>query len=245
LALARDAQTGLREIADPRDVGDARRRPRRQLLVTRRWSPAKAAPFQSRRVISAAQADAPLERQIADAIRDRRLRADPGLRCGVSAGAAEIRRNAGISWVNASTTPASRSAAVRRARTPPVQDRAIAPAPRGQRKVVAGDLDPPRPSLTIEGVRTWVDFAAWLGCRGYEPDIGPDAAGNVRASRAAVDQRRGRAGRTEPGGVTGCGTSRRPRRWRLTPSPKSSRRPFPALLDLAQWGVSDPGSSRF
>ena len=33
----------------------------------------------------------------------------------------------------------------------------------------------------------------------YEPDIGLTRLETVRASRAAVDQRRGRAGRTEPG----------------------------------------------
>jgi len=53
-------------------------------------------------------------------------------------------------------------------------------------------------SLTIEGVRIVVDSGVARVPR-YEPDIGLTRLETVRASRAAVDQRRGRAGRTEPG----------------------------------------------
>ena len=78
-----------------------------------------------------------------------------------------------------------------------VQDRAIAPAPKGQRKVVLA-TSIAETSLTIEGVRIVVDSGMARVPR-YEPDIGLTRLETVRASRAAVDQRRGRAGRTEPG----------------------------------------------
>ena len=78
-----------------------------------------------------------------------------------------------------------------------VQDRAIAPAPKGTRKVVLA-TSIAETSLTIEGVRIVVDSGLARVPR-YEPDIGLTRLETVRASRAAVDQRRGRAGRTEPG----------------------------------------------
>src|SRR5439155_1230859 len=78
-----------------------------------------------------------------------------------------------------------------------VQDRAISPAPKGTRKVVLA-TSIAETSLTIEGVRIVVDSGMARVPR-YEPDIGLTRLETVRASRAAVDQRRGRAGRTEPG----------------------------------------------
>ncbi len=53
-------------------------------------------------------------------------------------------------------------------------------------------------SLTIEGVRIVVDSGLARVPR-YEPDVGLTRLETVRVSRAAADQRRGRAGRTEPG----------------------------------------------
>ena len=53
-------------------------------------------------------------------------------------------------------------------------------------------------SLTIEGVRIVVDCGLARVPR-YEPDVGLTRLETVRVSRAAADQRRGRAGRTEPG----------------------------------------------
>ena len=53
-------------------------------------------------------------------------------------------------------------------------------------------------SLTIEGVRIVIDCGLARVPR-YEPDVGLTRLETVRVSRAAADQRRGRAGRTEPG----------------------------------------------
>src|ERR1700681_917793 len=77
------------------------------------------------------------------------------------------------------------------------QDRAIAPAPPGRRKIVLA-TSLAETSLTIEGVRIVIDCGLARGPR-YEPDVGITRLETVRVSRAAADQRRGRAGRIEAG----------------------------------------------
>jgi ATP-dependent helicase HrpB len=77
------------------------------------------------------------------------------------------------------------------------QDRAVLPARPGQRKIVLA-TSVAETSLTIEGVRVVIDSGLARVPR-FEPDIGLTRLETVRASRASVDQRRGRAGRTEPG----------------------------------------------
>ena len=84
-----------------------------------------------------------------------------------------------------------------------------------------------------------IDSAAWRACRVYEPDIGVTRLETRRVSRAAADQRRGRAGRTEPGICY--------RLWEEagTGALEAFARPeilsadlAPLLLDCAAWGVS-------
>lgn len=77
------------------------------------------------------------------------------------------------------------------------QDRAVTPAPKGQRKIVLA-TSIAETSLTIEGVRVVVDSGLARVPR-YEPGLGLTRLETVRVSRASADQRRGRAGRTEPG----------------------------------------------
>ena len=125
-----------------------------------------------------------------------------------------------------------------------VQDRAIAPAPAGTRKIVLA-TSIAETSLTIEGVRIVVDCGLARVPR-YEPDVGLTRLETVRVSRASADQRRGRAGRTEPGFC-----------FRLWDEPETaSLEPFarPEILaadltsfalDLAQWGVADPAALSF
>lgn len=78
-----------------------------------------------------------------------------------------------------------------------VQDAAIRPAPPARRKVVLA-TSIAETSLTIEGVRLVVDCGLARRPR-YEPGSGLTRLETVRVSRAAADQRRGRAGRTGPG----------------------------------------------
>jgi ATP-dependent helicase HrpB len=77
------------------------------------------------------------------------------------------------------------------------QDRALAPSSPGKRKIVLA-TSIAETSLTIEAVRIVIDSGLARLPR-YEPDRGLTRLETVRVSRAAADQRRGRAGRTEPG----------------------------------------------
>ena len=77
------------------------------------------------------------------------------------------------------------------------QDAAVSPSPPGRRKVVLA-TSIAETSLTIEGVRVVVD-AGLARVPRYEPAQGLTRLETQRVSRAAADQRRGRAGRTEPG----------------------------------------------
>jgi ATP-dependent helicase HrpB len=243
LALARDAQTGLREdlrILVMSATLDGARVARLLGNAPVVASEGRAFPVETRYL--GRKADAPLERQMADAIAAA-LRADSGSVLAFLPGAAEIRRtenflaerihDAGIEVVP-----------LFGALDAAVQDRAIAPARAGARKVVLA-TSIAETSLTIEGVRIVVDSGLARVPR-YEPDIGLTRLETVRASRAAVDQRRGRAGRTEPGVC-----------YRLWDEPQTaSLAPYTQpeilsadlsslVLDLAQWGVADPAALSF
>jgi ATP-dependent helicase HrpB len=77
------------------------------------------------------------------------------------------------------------------------QNLAITPAPAGRRKIVLA-TSIAETSLTIEGVRVVIDTGL-MRVPVYEPDVGLTRLETARVSRANADQRRGRAGRTEPG----------------------------------------------
>jgi ATP-dependent helicase HrpB len=188
------------------------------------------------------KADAPLERQMADAIAAA-LRADPGSVLAFLPGAAEIRRTQNLLGErvhDASIEIVPLFGALDAA----VQDRAIAPAPKGHRKVVLA-TSIAETSLTIEGVRIVVDSGMARVPR-YEPDIGLTRLETVRASRAAVDQRRGRAGRTEPGVCYRLWDEPQTASLAAYTQPEILSADLSSLvLDLAQWGVSDPTTLAF
>jgi ATP-dependent helicase HrpB len=116
------------------------------------------------------------------------------------------------------------------------QDRAIAPSPAGRRKVVLA-TSIAETSLTIVGVRVVID-AGLARVPRYDPARGLTRLETVRVSQAAADQRRGRAGRTEPGVC-----------YRLWDEPETRALPAHArpeiletdlarlALDLARWGA--------
>ncbi|MCA1363083.1 ATP-dependent helicase HrpB [Bradyrhizobium sp. IC3069] len=243
LALARDAQTGLREdlrILVMSATLDGARVARLLGDAPVVESEGRAFPVETRYL--GRKADAPIERQMADAIASA-LRADSGSVLAFLPGAAEIRRTQ--NFLSERVQDASvEIVPLFGALDAAVQDRAIAPAPKGTRKVVLA-TSIAETSLTIEGVRIVVDSGLARVPR-YEPDIGLTRLETVRASRAAVDQRRGRAGRTEPGVC-----------YRLWDEPQTaSLAPYTQpeilsadlsslVLDLAQWGVSDPAALSF
>jgi ATP-dependent helicase HrpB len=243
LALARDAQTGLREdlrILVMSATLDGARVAKLLGDAPVIASEGRAFPVATRYL--GRKADAPLERQMADAIA-MALRADPGSVLAFLPGAAEIRRTQsllGERIQDASVEVVPLYGALDSA----VQDRAIAPPPAGQRKVVLA-TSIAETSLTIEGVRIVVDCGMARVPR-YEPDIGLTRLETVRASRAAVDQRRGRAGRTEPGVCYRLWDEPQTASLAAYTQPEMLSADLSSLvLDLAQWGVADPATLAF
>jgi ATP-dependent helicase HrpB len=124
------------------------------------------------------------------------------------------------------------------------QDRAVAPARPGHRKVILA-TSIAQTSLTLEGVETVIDSGLSRAPR-WDPGGGITRLVTIRASRASVDQRRGRAGRTGPGSC-----------WRLWD--EAETRALPAfdrpeiletdlsrlVLDLARWGAGDGADLAF
>jgi ATP-dependent helicase HrpB len=243
LTLARDAQTGLREelrILVMSATLDGARVAKLLGEAPVISSEGRAFPVETRHL--GRKPDAPLERQMADAIA-LALRADLGSVLAFLPGAAEIRRTHNF------LTERLHDASIEivplfGALEASVQDRAIAPAPKGHRKVVLA-TSIAETSLTIEGVRIVVDSGMARVPR-YEPDIGLTRLETVRASRAAVDQRRGRAGRTEPGVCYRLWDEPQTASLAAYTQPEILSADLSSLvLDLAQWGVSDPATMAF
>lgn len=243
LALARDAQQGLREdlkllvmsaTLDGARVG--------KLLGDAPVveSEGRAFPVETR--YPGRDARDPIERPMADAIL-RALRADPGSVLAFLPGQAEIRRTETL-LKERIDDPSVDVVALYGALEAQTQDRAIEPAPPGKRKVVLA-TSIAETSITILGVRIVVDSGLARVPR-YEPDVGLTRLETVRVSRAAADQRRGRAGRTEPGVC-----------YRLWDEPQTaSLEPYAKpeilaadlsgmMLDLAEWGATDPAKLSF
>src|SRR6266568_3342357 len=138
---------------------------------------------------------AAVEPQMADAIASA-LRAEHGSVLAFLPGAGEIRRAEALLRERV-RDPAVSIVPLYGALDADTQDRAIAPAPPGRRKIVLA-TSIAESSLTIQGVRIVVDSGLARVPR-YEPGVGLTRLVTVRVSRASADQRRGRAGREEPG----------------------------------------------
>jgi ATP-dependent helicase HrpB len=226
LALARDVQLGLRDdlklLAMSATLDGAR--------VARLLGDApviesegRAFPVETRYL--GRDTREPIERQVAGAAA-RALRAEPGSALVFLPGQAEIRRTETM-LKERIDDPTVDVVTLYGALDAQTQDRAIAPAPKGQRKVVLA-TSIAETSLTIQGVRIVID------------------CGLARVPRASADQRRGRAGRIEPGVC-----------YRLWDEPQTASLEAYArpeilaadlsglLLDLAQWGTADPATLAF
>src|SRR4029079_4983424 len=122
---------------------------------------------------------------------------------------------------------------------PTVQDRAIAAAETGRRKIVLA-TSIAETSITIEGVRVVIDSGLARVPR-FEPDVGTTRLETVRVSRAPADQRRARAGGTEPGVCYRLWDE--PETQGLVPFAEPEIRSADLsglLLDCAEWGTNDP-----
>lgn len=243
LAFARDAQQGLREdlkILVMSATIDGARIAKALGDAPVIESAGKSHPVETRYLDRDVRT--PIERAVADAV-TRILRSDQGSVLAFLPGASEIRRTESLLREHI-RDPAVEIVSLYGSLDWTAQDHAIAPAPAGRRKVVLA-TSIAETSLTIEGVRIVVDSGLARVPR-YEPDVGLTRLETVRVSRAAADQRRGRAGRTEPGICI--------RLWGELQT--ASLEPYAKpeivaadlsgfLLDLAQWGVSTPGKLVF
>ncbi len=194
LALARDVQQGLREDLKLLVMSATIDGARIAALLGNApviESAGRSFPVETR---YAGRDSRPIEPQVADTIL-RAMRSDQGSVLAFLPGAAEIRRTQALleGRIEASTDIVALYGALGGEE----QDRAILPAPPGRRKIVLA-TSIAETSITIEGVRIVVDSGLARVPR-YEPDVGVTRLETVRVSRAAADQRRGRAGRTESG----------------------------------------------
>lgn len=121
------------------------------------------------------------------------------------------------------------------------QDAAIAPAPPGRHKIVLATAIA-ETSLTIDGIAVVVDGGLQrVPC--FDPGSGMTRLATLPVSQASADQRRGRAGRLGPGICY--------RLWPASATPALPPHNRPEILDadlavlaleLAAWGVADPGA---
>lgn len=119
------------------------------------------------------------------------------------------------------------------------QQRAIAPCKSGQRKVVLA-TNIAETSLTIEGIRVVID--AGLSRQAiYDPVTGMTRLVTKKASRAATDQRAGRAGRLTPGVCYRLWSEDQQQQLSAFTPPEITQADLaPLALQLFQWGCDTP-----
>ncbi len=119
------------------------------------------------------------------------------------------------------------------------QDRAVEATPSGRRKVVLA-TSVAETSLTIEGVRVVIDGGLSRVPR-FEPASGLTRLATVRVSRSSAEQRRGRAGRVEPGVCYRLWDEEQTRGLVPHQRPEILEADLTAFaLDLARWGARSP-----
>jgi ATP-dependent helicase HrpB len=178
-----------------------------------------------------------IEDQIADAVM-RALRAESGSILAFLPGQGEIRR-VEERLKERIADPAIVLAPLYGAMDMKAQDLALQPAPPGTRKVVLA-TSIAETSITIEGVRVVID-SGLARVPQFEPDVGVTRLETVRVSRAAADQRRGRAGRTEPGICYRLWDEAQTQSLPAFAEPEIRSADLAGLLlDCAEWGTPDP-----
>ena len=121
---------------------------------------------------------------------------------------------------------------------------AIAPPASGLRKVVLA-TDIAETSLTIEGVRVVIDSGLRRTPR-FDPRTGMTRLETTRISRASAEQRRGRAGRVASGSCYRLWTAAEHAAMPAFDEPEILNADMaPLVLDLADWGVTDPDALRW
>ena len=242
LALTLDAQAGLREDLRIIVMSATLDGARVARLLATDGAPvieSQGRSFAVDTVYLGRDAHARIEDQVAAAVQ-RALRAEPGSLLVFLPGQGEIRRVEERLRERISD-PLVDIAPLYGAMDQRAQDLAVKPAANGRRKIVLA-TSIAETSLTIDGVRVVIDSGLARVPR-YEPGVGVTRLETVRVARAAADQRRGRAGRTQAGVC-----------YRLWDEGQTqSLMPFARpeildadlsglLLDLADWGAGDPAA---
>ena len=125
-----------------------------------------------------------------------------------------------------------------------VQDAALRNAAPGRRKVILA-TSIAETSLTIEGVRVVID-GGFARVPRFLPRTGFTTLETVPVSRAAADQRRGRAGRVAPGICYRLWTSTEHHQLPAHRAPEIQTADLSGLtLELAIWGAQEPSSLRW
>ena len=119
------------------------------------------------------------------------------------------------------------------------QRKAIEPAENGKRKIVLA-TNIAETSLTIEGIRVVID--AGLARRAvFDPASGMTRLETRRISRSSADQRRGRAGRLEPGACYRLWTDSEHQRLEATTPAEITEADLASLaLEITCWGAQSP-----
>lgn len=179
-----------------------------------------------------------IEGHVAQVVREA-LATEPGSVLVFLPGAGEIRRVEGLL---ANGLPPDVSVhPLHGALSPTQQDAAIAPAASGSRKVVLA-TSIAETSLTIEGIRVVIDSGLMRIPR-FSPRTGMTRLETVRVSLASANQRRGRAGRLEPGSCWRCWSAAD--NAGLVPYTRAEILDAdlaPLALELAAAGFADPAS---
>jgi ATP-dependent helicase HrpB len=120
-----------------------------------------------------------------------------------------------------------------------LQDLAIEPAPANMRKIVLS-TSIAETSLTIEGIRIVIDSGLMRVSR-FDVGSGMSRLITLPVNRDTAAQRRGRAGRLEPGICYRLWPEERHRMLPAHGSPEILNTDLtPLALELAAWGISDP-----
>ncbi|MCC6139832.1 MAG: ATP-dependent helicase HrpB [Nitrospira sp.] len=178
-----------------------------------------------------------LDAVVAKIIR-RALARDQGSLLVFLPGMAEIRR-VERQLLDANLGPAIQIAPLHGDLPQDAQDAAIAPAPPGTRKVVLATAIA-ETSLTIDGIRVVID-AGLLRVPRFDPGSGLTRLETIRVTQDSAEQRRGRAGRVEPGVCYRLWTEREQAALAARRPPEMLDADLTSLvLELALWGTADP-----
>jgi ATP-dependent helicase HrpB len=183
-----------------------------------------------------------LERAMAAALR-RALAEESGSALAFLPGLAEIRRTE--AELTAGPLPPGTDVVALHGDLPlAAQDAAIRPAGTGRRKIVLA-TSIAETSLTIEGIRIVVDSGLVRAPR-FDPNTGMGRLETLRVSRAAAEQRAGRAGRVEPGTCFRLWSAAEHRALAAFAAPEIREADLAGLaLEIARWGVRDPAALRW